>query len=600
MNLCAWGSEYPAWPRSSWPKPLMKELVARYGSHPLVDQYRLSIRPDSQAEHVAFYEKLVDGLERKGRISLDILQREPWDLALIVFPEVHWAMHLLWQTYDRDHPDHDPSLKLPFDDIFLTLYKKLDALLGRMLEQMPDASVLVFSGSGFGPNYSGWHLLPEVLQRLGVAADPTAPGRSRGGSLLPMKQWGAYRVRKVEDRLSLPVIETLKRFVPRAIWDKGTRRLLHAGNRWSESRAFCLPNDYTGAIRVNLKGREPDGRVAPGAEYEALLDELTRELHALVNPATGRPAVARVMRPAREYPGCRARRFPGPRRRLGERRADHGVAIAGDRHGVGRLPGAPLGRAPRRLFPALERAPRSACRRQSREPARPAADDFPPAGAGRAGALRWPVAGRRHEDGLRCDRRPDARQPEGHGRVPGERRAPRVPVLRDGPRRQPFDRRLDRDRSARASRTCPACGMPRTSASRVGGMPAGPLSSGISSATTFSSSTTTSCCDRIRSRISCARSRRTRKSASSAPRRTRRRRPTRSCRSASGQTSTPATSPTSELPMLPSICPAVTVAPLVTMASGSFGVGPVSALPVRYWALCGQSAEGMVPGMAWA
>ena len=310
VNLCAWGSEYPAWPRSSWPKPLMRELVARYGSHPLVDQYRLSIRPVSQAEHEAFYDKLTTGLERKGRIGLDILGREPWDFTLIVFPEVHWAMHLLWQTYDRHHPEHDPSLRLPFDDIFLTLYRRLDALLGRFLEAVPDATVIAFSGSGFGPNYSGWHLLPEVLHRLGVAADPTAPSRSRFSRLLPMRQWGAYRTRKVEDRLSLPVIETLKRILPRTIWDKGTRRLLHAGNRWSQSRAFCLPNDYTGAIRVNLKGREPEGRVEPGAEYAALLERLTRELHALVNPATGGPAVSRVIRTAQECPGAPLGDFP--------------------------------------------------------------------------------------------------------------------------------------------------------------------------------------------------------------------------------------------------------------------------------------------------
>jgi hypothetical protein len=37
INLCAWGSEYPAWTRSSWPEPLMRELVARHGSHPLVN-----------------------------------------------------------------------------------------------------------------------------------------------------------------------------------------------------------------------------------------------------------------------------------------------------------------------------------------------------------------------------------------------------------------------------------------------------------------------------------------------------------------------------------------------------------------------------------
>jgi predicted AlkP superfamily phosphohydrolase/phosphomutase len=310
VNLCAWGCEYPAWPRSSWPKPLMKELVARHGDHPLVDQYRLSIKPESEREHRAFYEKLTAGLERKGRICLDVLGRERWDLSLIVFPEVHWAMHLLWQTYDRSHPAHDAKLALPFDDIFLTLYRRLDELLGRFLETMPGASVIVFSGSGFGPNYSGWHLLPEVLQRLGVAADPTKKDGAVAGGMLPMKKWGAYRIRKVEDFLSLGVIEALKKFLPRSIWDKGTRRLLHAGSRWAESRAFCLPNDYTGAIRVNLRGREPKGIVEPGVDYEALIARLTRELLALVNPASGKPAVARVVRLDREYPGQPLGDFP--------------------------------------------------------------------------------------------------------------------------------------------------------------------------------------------------------------------------------------------------------------------------------------------------
>ncbi|MGH8222863.1 MAG: hypothetical protein ACREQZ_07800 [Woeseiaceae bacterium] len=310
VNLCAWGCEYPAWPRSSWPKPLMKELVAAYGSHPLVDQYRLSIKPESEEEHHAFYQKLTTGLERKGKICLDILRREPWDVSIIVFPEVHWAMHLLWQTYDKNHPAYSPGLKLPFDDIFLTLYRKLDSLLEQFLKTMPDASVVVFSGSGFGPNYSGWHLLPEVLQRLSVAANPVAKKQSSLSSILPMKKWGAYKIRKVEDLLSLNVIETLKRVLPRSIWDKGTRRLLFAGNPWAESKAFCLPNDYTGAIRINLKGREPQGIVSPGDEYEALIQLLTRELHTLINRDTGRPAVARVVRLVHEYPGAALGDFP--------------------------------------------------------------------------------------------------------------------------------------------------------------------------------------------------------------------------------------------------------------------------------------------------
>jgi predicted AlkP superfamily phosphohydrolase/phosphomutase len=310
INLCAWGSEYPAWPRSSWPRPLMGELVSRYGSHPLVNSYRLSIRPETEDEYRTFYRELTTGLQRKGDICLDVLGREPWNLALVIFPEVHWAMHLLWQTYDKEHPDYDPAIRLPFDNVFLDLYRKLDAWIGRFIERMPDADVLVFSGSGLGPNYSGWHLLPEVLDKIGVGPPQAVKSRNRASAMLPMQRWGASKIRKVEDTLSLNVIEFLKKYVPAPLWDKATRRLLHAGSHWQQSRAFAIPNDYSGAIRINLKGREPHGLVAPGAEYESLCSEIATELQQLINTDTGKPAVRQVLRLSELYPDERLGDFP--------------------------------------------------------------------------------------------------------------------------------------------------------------------------------------------------------------------------------------------------------------------------------------------------
>ena len=310
VNLCAWGSEYPAWPRSSWPAALMKELVSRHGEHPLVNSYRLSIAPQTEEEYRSFYEKLDTGLQRKSDIALDVLSRERWDLSVIVFPEIHWAMHLLWQTWDSGHPDHDPRVRLPFDDVFLDLFRKIDERIGRFMDAMPDAEVIVFSGSGLGPNYSGWHLLPEVLDRIGVG-DPAAADDNDGpgGRLLPMRRWGASKIRRIEDTLSVSVIETLKKAVPAPIWDRATRRLLFMGNRWASSRAFAIPNDYSGAIRINLEGREPEGTVAP-SEYDALCDRIERELRALVNADTGRPVVANVLRPKELWPDDPLGDFP--------------------------------------------------------------------------------------------------------------------------------------------------------------------------------------------------------------------------------------------------------------------------------------------------
>ncbi|MBD3385342.1 glycosyltransferase [candidate division KSB1 bacterium] len=65
---------------------------------------------------------------------------------------------------------------------------------------------------------------------------------------------------------------------------------------WSATTAFSIPSYYTGFIRVNLSGREPEGIVAAGAEYDDLLDRITADLYSFVDPASGKQAVQRVAR----------------------------------------------------------------------------------------------------------------------------------------------------------------------------------------------------------------------------------------------------------------------------------------------------------------
>jgi predicted AlkP superfamily phosphohydrolase/phosphomutase len=229
-------------------------------------------------------------------MSLHLLRDQPFDLFLTVFPETHWAMHMLWQLLDPEHPAHDPDIVGEFKDFFRELFAKIDARIGELIACRPEANVLVFSLSGMGPNLSCWHLLPEVLQRLQVAAPASARSGGPLGGMLPMRRWGAAKIRKMEDTVSLGAIRIAKRIAPRRLWDRWTRRILHAGNNWNRSRAFCVPNDYSGAIRINLRGREPQGLVEPGAEYDALCTELREALLELEDVETGRPVVKDVLR----------------------------------------------------------------------------------------------------------------------------------------------------------------------------------------------------------------------------------------------------------------------------------------------------------------
>jgi predicted AlkP superfamily phosphohydrolase/phosphomutase len=78
-------------------------------------------------------------------------------------------------------------------------------------------------------------------------------------------------------------------------------RAFRGSTDWARATAFVIPSAYTSFVRVNLAGREPLGTVAPGADYEAVLDRLEADLRRLIDPATGEPAVVAVHRANRLF-----------------------------------------------------------------------------------------------------------------------------------------------------------------------------------------------------------------------------------------------------------------------------------------------------------
>jgi predicted AlkP superfamily phosphohydrolase/phosphomutase len=61
---------------------------------------------------------------------------------------------------------------------------------------------------------------------------------------------------------------------------------------WSRTKAYAMG---LGEIYVNLKGREGQGIVAPGAEYESVRAAIVKGLSELVDPKNGKKAVGKVL-----------------------------------------------------------------------------------------------------------------------------------------------------------------------------------------------------------------------------------------------------------------------------------------------------------------
>lgn len=303
IQIVGWGVHSPSWKMSSYPSGLIKEVLSRFGTYsvPNCDEFHLK----NTSQYKKFYEKLISGAKQKGLLSEYFLTQQDWDLFLTVFGEPHCAGHHLWHLIDKHHPDYKPEIGKVLGNVMRDIYSTIDSTISKLVNTAPESTFIIFSPHGMGPNYGGTHLLPEVLRRLGmvVTAERDSKGLFTRFSNYIWSGWLSTIRDKSIEMAPLEITKMARQMLPQKIWDNLTCHLLDAGNDWRWSRAFCIPGDFPGAIRINLKGREPNGLVEPRNEYDVLCDELIKELENLQNPDTGKMAVSEAVRIDRLYQG---------------------------------------------------------------------------------------------------------------------------------------------------------------------------------------------------------------------------------------------------------------------------------------------------------
>ena len=282
---------------SAQPADLLKEVKSRFGRYPLgFEAKRLGARMPDIA---VLEEGLLRSLEYKRLTAEWLLQREQWNLAVVGFCEAHPAGHYLW-------PANIDAVGVAAEDNLKTLlrfYVALDRAVGALIDGLPpDAAVWIVSGDGVRSNRCAWYLLPAVLEQLGYTCPVMsgASGRSAPHSL----------VGRAKGLLSPGTRRRIANLLPWWLRDQLGAREQAANIDWSKTSAFTLPTDLEGCIRINLKGREPQGIVEPGREYSQLCEEIRARLVELTNPANGAPAVRRVWVRNEVFPGERQEQLP--------------------------------------------------------------------------------------------------------------------------------------------------------------------------------------------------------------------------------------------------------------------------------------------------
>jgi predicted AlkP superfamily phosphohydrolase/phosphomutase len=293
------------------PPELASEILSRIGPHPIFtvephlerefapDDYVHRAGPLRTAdEEKALLREMLEGLERKTRLSTWLLGQGGWDLFVSVFGESHAIGHQQWHLHDPAHPRHDPMLARELGDPVEQVYAGLDRALADHLALVGEEStVLVLMSHGMGPHYDGTHLLEEALARID-AADLRWP-RGRPTVQVVQAVWRHLRgrARAMRTPSAAAARHRVRRSLSKPCFD-GDRGPANRASR----RFFLSPNNSVyGGVRINLEGREPAGFVRPGAELDATCEQLRRDLLALVNVDTGGPVVRSVERTDAHY-----------------------------------------------------------------------------------------------------------------------------------------------------------------------------------------------------------------------------------------------------------------------------------------------------------
>lgn len=251
-------------------------------------------------------DELFRELRVRFRVVRELLRREPWDLAWFVVSATDGAAHFFWKYHDPAHPLHTPEGAATYGDVVREVYRRADAELGRLLEEVGDgAAVLVVSDHGQGPQTP---LAVHLNLWLAQEGYLTFARGGRGGPRRAVARALRAVKRVAYDRLSFQNLTLARRLFPDWLRRELGQETFFGGIDWARTRAYS--EEVRGNIWVNLKGRDPAGTVEPGAEYEALRDALIAGLSSLRNPLTGEPLVRRVWRREELYTGPYVDRFP--------------------------------------------------------------------------------------------------------------------------------------------------------------------------------------------------------------------------------------------------------------------------------------------------
>ncbi len=259
-----WDPESPPVPMSS-PEGFAADLYERLGSYRTLG-WAEATWPlnEGRMDEKTFMDDLYRAFDDRAHVILSRLDTKNWDLLVGVIESPDRVQHMMWRLIDPKHPMYDAALAADFGPAIERVYRKSDEFVGQVLDKVgPDVPVLIVSDHGFHSFRKAVNLNTWLVQQ----------------GYMTLRREGSAN---------------------KTLWDLFGGGEFWEHVDWSRTRAYALG---LGQVYFNLRGREAQGIVSPGAESLALADELSAKLLTMTDPEDGTPIVRAVYKRDDIYTG---------------------------------------------------------------------------------------------------------------------------------------------------------------------------------------------------------------------------------------------------------------------------------------------------------
>lgn len=268
----------------------IRSLINDVPAHPLSANRFAATTPDSKSNLKELADACTEGAGIRGALVQRLIEDVKPRLSLVVFPEIHHAGHQLWHTVAANHPFYAGLNGSSSEPALKDVYRAVDREIGNLVNSVAgNATVMVFALHGMRPSLGFPGFLAPLLCERGFSQLATL--RSQTWTSRALSLFAATK-----RHTPTPLKRLYYKVTPSTATYKLARPTMLPAYDWQNTRAFSLPTDQYGWIRINLIGRESQG-IVPLGRYEELCAELEQMLSTLTSEQ-GEPLVQEVARTA--------------------------------------------------------------------------------------------------------------------------------------------------------------------------------------------------------------------------------------------------------------------------------------------------------------